>query len=172
MIRGVVGLVVAAPVTMLCVTTTARAETPAQWIELGARVHGAFGSFIPVGIRIGLDALQRLHAERRGVTVMFYQGPKAPCPCSVDGIAIATQASVGQGTLRVSPDKAPDGTFAVAVIRDKATGAGLKYTVAASWMPKLDEMNKTLDPMGRYNAVMSAADLFTIEPVPPEPPAH
>lgn len=172
MIRGVVGLVSAAAVTMLCITATARAETPEEWVTLGARVHGAFGSFIPVGIRIGLAALKRLDAKPRGVTVMFYQGPKAPCPCSADGLAIATQASVGQGTLHVSPDKAPDGAFAVAVIRSKATGAGFKYTVAASWMPKLDEMNRTLDPMGRYNAVMKAADLFTAEPVPPEPPAH
>ena len=30
------------------------AETPTQWIELGARVHGAFGAFIPLGIHIGL----------------------------------------------------------------------------------------------------------------------
>ncbi len=26
----------------------ARSETPEQWIELGARMHGAFGAFIPV----------------------------------------------------------------------------------------------------------------------------
>ena len=30
---------------------SARAETPAEWIALGTRIHGAFGSFIPVGIR-------------------------------------------------------------------------------------------------------------------------
>ena len=32
---------------------TASAETPEEWIALGARVHGAFGSFIPLGIKIG-----------------------------------------------------------------------------------------------------------------------
>ena len=82
-----------------------RAETPEQWITLGARVHGAFGSFIPVGIRIGLDALKRLDAKPRGVTVVYYSGPKSPCPCPADGIAIATQASVGQGTLQVCAGK-------------------------------------------------------------------
>jgi hypothetical protein len=35
----------------------ANAETPDEWITLGARVHGAFGAFIPVGIKIGLDAM-------------------------------------------------------------------------------------------------------------------
>ena len=56
----------------------ARAETPEEWIALGARVHGAFGSLIPVGIRIGLDALQRLNAKPREVTVVYYDSDKAP----------------------------------------------------------------------------------------------
>lgn len=146
----------------------ARAETPDEWVKLGARVHGAFGAFIPVGISIGLDALKRLGAAPRGVTVVYYSGPTAPCPCPADGIAIATVASVGQGTIQVSPEKAPDGTLGVAVIRSKATGAGVKYTVAASWLPKLIEMNKQYDPQERFDAVMKATDLFTVEPLPPD----
>jgi len=149
-----------------CVASGARAETPEEWVKLGARVHGAFGSFIPVGIRIGLDALKQLNAEPRGVTVIYYSGPKAPCPCPADGIAIATMASAGQGTLHVSPDKAPESALGVAEIRSKATGAGVRYTIAASWIPKLIAMNKDYDPLGRYNAVMNAADLFEVEPLP------
>jgi hypothetical protein len=34
-----------------------RSQTPEDWIKLGDRVHGAFGAFIPVGIKIGQDAL-------------------------------------------------------------------------------------------------------------------
>lgn len=34
---------------------TARAETPEQGIALGARVHGVFGAFIPLGIKIGTE---------------------------------------------------------------------------------------------------------------------
>src|SRR5208282_1776540 len=78
-----------------CLTASARAETPEEWVKLGARIHGFFGSYLPVGIRIGLDALQRLDAKPRGVTVVYYSGPKSPCPCPADGIAIATVASVG-----------------------------------------------------------------------------
>jgi hypothetical protein len=58
----------------------AQAEIPAQWIELGARVHGGFGAFIPIGIRIGLDAKDRIKAEPRGLVVTYYSGEKAPCP--------------------------------------------------------------------------------------------
>src|SRR5438094_8379832 len=82
----------------------AQAETPAQWIELGARVHGAFGAFIPIGIRIGLDAKERIKAPR-GLTVTYYTGEKAPCPCIADGVMLATGASPGQGTLVIAPDK-------------------------------------------------------------------
>jgi formylmethanofuran dehydrogenase subunit E len=166
MVRTKIPLLAAAIIAS-CWTASARAETPEEWITLGARVHGAFGSFIPVGIRIGLDALKRLDAQPRGVTVVYYSGVKAPCPCPADGIAIATMASAGQGTLQVSPDKAPEGLMGVALIRSKATGAGVKYTIAESWIPRLIEMNKTYDPMGRYNAVMDAPDLFTVELVPP-----
>ena len=157
---------VAVAVIAIGATVSARAETPEEWIKLGARVHGAFGSFIPVGIRIGLDALKRLDAKPRGVTVVYYSGPKSPCPCPADGIAIATMASVGQGSLQVAPDKAPDDAMGVAVIRSKATSAGLKYTIPAAWISKLEDMNKQYDPMGRYNAVMTAPNLFSVETLP------
>jgi hypothetical protein len=75
-------------VAALALTVAVRAETPDQWIALGSRVHGGFGSFIPVGIRIGLDALQRLDAKPREVTVVHYDSDKAPCACIADGVAI------------------------------------------------------------------------------------
>ncbi len=69
---GITTRLLAGAVIALCATVSVRAETPEQWITLGARVHGAFGSFLPVGIRIGLDALKRLDAKPRGVTVVYY----------------------------------------------------------------------------------------------------
>jgi formylmethanofuran dehydrogenase subunit E len=153
-------------VAVPAVSSAGRAETPEQWIELGARVHGGFGAFIPAGIRIGLDALERLKAERRGVTVTFYSGEKAPCPCIADGVMLATQASPGQGTLQVAAEKAPLGLLAVVVIRDRKTGAGLRYGVSDAWMTKIAEWNRTLDPAGRYQAAMSALGLFEVADAP------
>jgi formylmethanofuran dehydrogenase subunit E len=142
----------------------ARSETKEQWIELGARIHGAFGAFIPVGIRIGLDAKERLKADPRGLTVLYYNGEKPPCPCVADGVMLATGASPGQGTLQIAADKAPAGSMAVIVIRNRKTGEGLKYTVADEWLPKILGWNKS-DLPGRYDAAMSAGDLFKTEPV-------
>jgi len=146
--------------------TSARAETPEQWVELLTRVHGGFGSFLPAGIRIGEDALQRLNAKPRELSVVFYQGDGVPCPCPADGVMLAVGASPGQGTLQVAAEKSPPGTFAVVLIRPRKGGEGLKYTVPISFMPKLGQINSTIhDPLARYNAVMALPDLFTVEPV-------
>jgi|ERR1700687_1413629 len=144
--------------------TAASAETKEEWITLGARIHGAFGPFIPVGIRIGLDAVDKLKAGPRGLTVTYYSGAKPPCPCVADGIMIATQASPGQGTLQISSDKAPDGTMAVIIIKNRKTGEGLRYTIADEWLPKILGWIKS-DPSARYDSAMSAEGLFQVEAV-------
>ena len=150
---------------LLAGTAGARAETPEEWVKLGARVHGGFGSFIPVGIRIGEDAMKRLNAQPRELSVVFYQGEGVPCPCPVDGEMLAVSASPGQGTVQVAAEKSPPGTFAVVVLRPRKSGDGLRYTVPMSHMPRLGEINRTIqDPLARYHAVMAIADLFTVEP--------
>jgi FmdE, Molybdenum formylmethanofuran dehydrogenase operon len=152
-----IALLVAAP-------ATAHAETPEEWIALGTRVHGGFGAFIPLGIRIGLDAVERLKAEPRSLAVTYYDSDKSPCACFADGIAIATYASAGQRTLTIAPEKAPEDTIAVVFIRPRKGGPGFKYTIPASALAKLGPMNATLDPRGRYHAVMTADGLFQVEP--------
>jgi formylmethanofuran dehydrogenase subunit E len=85
-------LVIASAVLAVCLTSPSRAETPDEWIALGARVHGAFGAFIPLGIKIGLDAVERLKAKPRELTVVYYDSDKSPCACFADGIAIASRS--------------------------------------------------------------------------------
>jgi hypothetical protein len=149
-----------------CGIVTLRAETPEEWVKLGARVHGGFGAFIPVGIRIGEDAMKRLNARPRELSVVYYSGEGVPCPCSVDGAMLALSASPGQGSVEVATEKSPPGTFAVVVIRPRKGGEGLKYTVPMSHMAKLGEINRTIqDPLARYNAVMGIGDLFVVEPI-------
>lgn len=87
------GILVAA--TLAGSAPAARAETPQEWVTLLTRVHGGFGSFLPVGIRIGEDAMKRLNAKPRELAVTFYQGDKVPCPCPLDGIMLAIGSSPG-----------------------------------------------------------------------------
>lgn len=146
-------------------TAETRAETPDEWVALGARVHGGFGAFIPLGIRIGLDALDRLHAKPREVSVVYYDSDNSPCACFADGIAIATLASVGQRSLKIDAAKAPEGAAAVVIARPRQGGAGVKYTIPLSALPELAKMNRELDPRGRYDAVMKAEGLFEAAPI-------
>jgi formylmethanofuran dehydrogenase subunit E len=146
------------------VASAARGETAEEWVALGTRIHGGFGTFIPLGIRIGEDALRRLGAQRREVTVIYSSGAGVPCPCVADGIAIATTASAGQGTLHVTPEASPAGTMGVAVIRDKKTGKALRYTIPASVLPTLLDWNKGTDALERFKLVMDAPQEFTADP--------
>ena len=68
--------------------------------------------------------------------------------------------------MQVAAEKAPPGAFAVVVIRPRKGGDGVKYTVPMAMMPKLGQINTTIqEPIKRYEAVMAIADLFTAEPV-------
>ena len=157
-------LAVAAITLSLTSQRPAHSETREQWIELGARIHGAFGAFIPVGVRIGLDAKERLKADARGLSVTYYNGEKPPCPCVADGVMIATQASPGQGTLLISPEKAPPGIMAMIIIRNRKTGEALKCTISDEWLPKILSWNKS-EPSDRFDAAMAADGLFKTEPL-------
>ena len=153
-----------AVVFALLLPMNGRGETPEEWIALGERVHGGFGALIPLGIRIGLDALEKLDAKPREVTVTYFDGEGTPCPCVVDGIMIATAASPGQKTLRMSPDSAPSGLMGVAVIQHRKTGRTVRYEIPAASLPRLVAWNKAYGPRARYDAVMNAADLFVVKP--------
>jgi formylmethanofuran dehydrogenase subunit E len=147
----------------LLLPTAGHSETKDEWITLGARVHGGFGPFIPVGIRIGLDAMQRLKADRHDVTVLYYDGGLPPCPCVADGIMIATQATPGQKTLLMSPEKAPPEYMAVIIARNRKTGEAIRYTISKEWHPKILAWRE-LPPPARYDAGMNAEGLFAVEP--------
>lgn len=136
-----------------------------DWIEWGTVVHGGFGSHIALGIRIGDDALKRLHAKRRELEVVVTEGAQAPCACVADGVAIATSASAGQRSLSVLP-KSHDGSFlAIVDIRTKDKGGSLSYRIPASAAPTLAAMNAGTSARQRYQLVMSAPtdQLYTVE---------
>lgn len=160
-LRLIPGIIVAAIAAASALPASAQ-QTPEEWITLGRRVHGGFGTFIPVGIRIGQDAMKRLEAGPRDLAVTYFDSDKAPCACVSDGIMIATTASPGQRSLSISPQKAPEGAMAMAVIRHKRTGKSFRYTVAEKWLLQLAQWNKTLDERGRCDEVMKAEGLFDV----------
>ena len=148
-------------VAMSSASAPVHAETKEEWIALGARIHGAFGPFIPVGIRIGLDAVDRLRAGPRDLIVSYQNGAKSPCPCIADGVMIATGTSPGQENLSIDPTPPADGMFAIITIRHKRNGATLRYSVSDEWLPKILAW-RTMDASSRYDAAMNADNIFTL----------
>ncbi|MBD6619888.1 thioesterase [Komarekiella sp. 'clone 1'] len=141
-----------------------KAETPEEWVTLGKRIHGGFGSYIALGIRIGLDAMKRLDAKPRELDVTYFDGANAPCPCVADGIMIATVATPGQNSLRVISSKSDSNNFGVVVIKNKKTGELLRYVIPAAARSLLDKWNQDLNERQRYDAVMntSSDSLFRV----------
>ncbi|MBW4561511.1 MAG: formylmethanofuran dehydrogenase subunit E family protein [Mojavia pulchra JT2-VF2] len=133
-----------------------KAQTPEEWVTLGKRVHGGFGSYIALGIRVGLDAMQRLDAKPRDLDVTYLDGANAPCPCVADGIMIATVATPGQYSLRVVPSKNDSRNFGVILIKNKKTKKSLRYVIPAEARSLLDKWNRELDERQRYETVMNA----------------
>ena len=64
--------------------------------------------------------------------------------------------------MQIASEKAPEGAMALVVIRKKQSNAGVQYTIADTWLPKLAEWNRTLDTRGRYHVVMKAKGLFEV----------
>jgi formylmethanofuran dehydrogenase subunit E len=159
MVRTIVAIIAA-----LLAVSSARAQTKEQWVELGTRIHGGFGVLMPIGIRIGLDAKERLKPDPRARSVTFYSGERAPCPCIADGIMIATGASPGQTTLQIASEPAPAGLFAQVIIRNRKTGEALRYTISNTWADHIVAWNKSLDSAGRFDAAMTAPGLFEVAP--------
>ena len=142
----------------------ATAETPEEWVTLGKRVHGGFGSYIALGIRIGLDAMQRLDAKPRDLDVTYQDGANTPCPCVADGIMIATVATPGQNSRRIHPTTPDSSNFGIALIKNKKTGKSLRYVIPATASSLLDKWNQDLNEQQRYDAVMntSSDSLFSV----------
>jgi hypothetical protein len=109
-------LLLALTLAAACLGANGRTETPDEWV---ARGHGAFGAFIPLGVKIGFDTVKRVDAKPRQLAVLYDDGDAAPCACFADGIAIATYASVGHRTPKIAEEKAPLGMAAIIVIRPR-----------------------------------------------------
>ena len=146
---------------------SARAETPDEWIALARRVHGGFGTYLPLGIRIGLHAKRELKARPRELDVTYFDGPDAPCACVADGVMLATGATPGQNSLRIAPTKSDKDTFGIAVIKNKRTGRALRYTIPLATRASLDKWNKEEKERGRYDRVMAApqSQMFMVQVV-------
>jgi len=69
--------------------------------------HGHLGPYVILGLRMGAAALKTLAAEAYfGVHVKVLCSPKTPQSCLIDGLQLATGATLGKQNIQLVPSEA------------------------------------------------------------------
>jgi len=144
-------------------------ESAEDWVLLGTKLHGGFGSYIALGVHIGLDARERLGAPPRSYDVTLQNGKAAPCACLADGLQLSTGATPGRGSLRVVSDIAAGDVFAIVTVRERTSGRTLTYTVPGEARELLDQWNKipAAERLPALRTVPSSELFERVEQTPP-----
>ncbi|RMD49702.1 MAG: tRNA CCA-pyrophosphorylase, partial [Ignavibacteria bacterium] len=117
---------------------------PQDWLEFGQKFHGHKCPAMPMGLRVGAEALNKLGVERAkdGQIVAFVDlGDDHCATCYADGLQVIMGTTFGKGNIK----KTHKGKWAVTVV-DKATGKAVRVT------PKAEAMlaNKQTDFFKEY----------------------
>jgi formylmethanofuran dehydrogenase subunit E len=77
------------------------------WVEAAADFHGHLGPFLVLGVRMGLIGLRELHTSRGDMKLHATATLERTVPfsCTVDGIQVVTQCTVGNGRLQINDRK-------------------------------------------------------------------
>ncbi len=117
---------------------------PQEWLEFGQKFHGHKCPAMPMGLRVGAAAMNKLGVDRAkdGQILAFVDLGEAHCAtCYADGLQVIMGTTFGKGNIK----KTHKGKWAVTVV-DKATGKAVRVT------PKAEAMlaNKQTDFFKEY----------------------
>ena len=105
---------------------------PKDWLEFGQKFHGHKCPAMPMGLRVGAAAMNKLGIERAkdGQIVAFVDlGDDHCATCYGDGLQVIMGTTFGKGNLK----KTNKGKWAVTVV-DKATNRAVRVTPKAEAM--------------------------------------
>jgi pyrimidine-specific ribonucleoside hydrolase len=91
------------------VSTIIRKHGLEEWkaVVLTNELHHHMGLWSIVGAKMGIRARELLTAAFDEITVFSSAGAKPPYSCLNDGLQVATGASLGRGTIKVSEENQP-----------------------------------------------------------------
>ena len=153
---------------------------PKEWLEFGQKFHGHKCPAMPMGLRVGAAALNKLGIERAKdgqIVALVDLGDDHCATCYADGLQVILGTTFGKGNIK----KTHKGKWAVIVI-DKVTGKAVRVTPKAEAMqanketsffkdyrekgiPASKVPNEIIEPL--VTKVMGApdADLITVSEV-------
>jgi len=128
--------------------------------------HGHLGPFLVLGVRMGLIGLRELKTREGDLklqaTAILERAP--PFSCTIDGIQVTTQCTVGNGKLKLK--NKPDTISAIFKLnKEKQVTVTLKptkYEELKKSLPKDTQSYKNIQ-LAREVAYSPEKELFTIE---------
>jgi len=105
---------------------------PQEWLEFGQKFHGHKCPAMPMGLRVGAEAMNVLGVERAkdGQLVAFVDlGDDHCATCYGDGLQVIMGTTFGKGNLK----KTHKGKWAVTLV-DRASGRAVRVTPKAEAM--------------------------------------
>ncbi|HKJ80984.1 MAG TPA: FmdE family protein [Ignavibacteriaceae bacterium] len=105
---------------------------PQEWLEFGQKFHGHKCPAMPMGLRVGAAAMNKLGVERAkdGQIVAFVDLGEDHCAtCFADGLQVIMGTTFGKGNIK----KTHKGKWAVTLV-NKTTGKAVRVTPKAEAM--------------------------------------
>ncbi len=105
---------------------------PKEWLEFGQKFHGHKCPAMPMGLRVGAAALNKLGIDRAGdgqVVAIVDLGNDHCATCYADGLQVILGTTFGKGNIK----KTHKGKWAVTVV-DRLTGKAVRVTPKAEAM--------------------------------------
>jgi formylmethanofuran dehydrogenase subunit E len=105
---------------------------PKDWLEFGQKFHGHKCPAMPMGLRAGAAALNKLGIERAKdgqIEAIVEIGEDHCATCYADGLQVILGTTFGKGNIQ----RTHKGKWAVTVV-DRATGKAVRVTPKASAM--------------------------------------
>ena len=105
---------------------------PQEWLEFGQKFHGHKCPAMPLGLRVGAAAMNKLGVDRAkdGQIVAFVDLGEDHCAtCFADGLQVIMGTTFGKGNIK----KTHKGKWAITLV-DKATGKAVRVTPKAEAM--------------------------------------
>ena len=105
---------------------------PQEWLEFGQKFHGHKCPAMPLGLRVGAAAMNKLGVDRAkdGQILAFVDLGEDHCAtCFADGLQVIMGTTFGKGNIK----KTQKGKWAVTLV-DKATGKAVRVTPKAEAM--------------------------------------
>ncbi len=117
---------------------------PQEWLEFGQKFHGHKCPAMPMGLRVGAAAMNKLGVDRAKdgqILTILDLGDDHCATCFADGVQVITGSTYGKGNIK----KTHKGKWAVTVI-DKKNQKAVRVT------PKAEAMlaNKQTDFFKKY----------------------